>query len=512
MSRTILFNANVITLDPANPKAEIVVIENDRIVSVERNEAFASLKECGGKLIDCTGMTLAPGFIDAHCHLFAYAEGLVSLKVSPDAGVLSIPDIQNIIRADCKEKQPGTWIRGKGYNEFRLAEKRHPTRWDLDSAAPLHPVKLTHRSGHAHVLNSLALQKAGITAETGDSPGGLIDRDLETGEPTGLIFGMGQYLAEKVPFLDDAELERGVKLANDRLLSYGITSIQEASSSNDLSRLRRLESWKKQGILKPRVSMMSGLKGFSELGLYSSKLSDENLRLGGVKIIADQITGSLYPSREELNEIVDAINQAGLQTAIHAIEEPVIEAACNAIERALNRRPRQDHRHRIEHCSVCPPHLAKRLKEIGIFIVTQPSFIYYSGDRYLKTVPKEELEHLYPINSMQACGLRIGFSSDFPIADPNPLVGIQAAVARTSERGAEVARQQRISLSEALNLYTMGAASANFEEGIKGSLTPGKLADIIALNQDPFHKDPESIRDIRVVMTIIGGQVWRNNF
>jgi predicted amidohydrolase YtcJ len=503
MSRTILFNANAITMNGEAPIAELVCIEGDRILFVGGNDELRSLKGRNNTLIDCAGMTLLPGFIDAHCHIFAYAENLVSLNVSPGACVLSISDMQRIIGSDCKDKPPGTWIRGKGYNEFYLAEKRHPSRWDLDAAAPFHPVKLTHRSGHAHVLNSLALKQTGITAETGDPSGGLIERDLTTGEPTGLLFGMGQYLAGRVPSLEYSELERGVKLVNDKLLSYGITSIQDASFSNDLSRRRRLESWKIQEIFSPRVSMMIGLKEFFKSGLHPS-----NSRPAGVKIIADQITGSLHPSQEELNAYVDAIHNAGLQAAVHAVEEPVIEAACNAIEHVLNRHPKRDHRHRIEHCSICPPHLLKRLADMGVFVVTQPAFIYYSGDRYLDTVPGEELEHLYPIGSMRDSNLRIGFSSDFPIADPNPLVGIQAAVTRKSENGAPVSPRQQISVSEALHMYTMGAAGANFEEGVKGSLEPGKYADIVALSEDPIPANPECIKDIRVVWTMIGGRIF----
>jgi predicted amidohydrolase YtcJ len=509
MSRMALFNARVVTIDAANPQADMIIVEGSRILFVGKNKDTGDWKQAGCEMIDCKGMTLIPGFIDAHCHLFAYAESLVTLTLSPDALVFSVSDVQNLIRADCQNKPPGSWIRGKGYNEFYLLEKRHPSRLDLDAAAPLHPVKLTHRSGHAHVLNSLALREAGITAETGDPPGGLIDRDLETGEPTGLLFGMGRYLTERIPLLDDSELERGMKLANDKILSYGITSVQDASPANDLARWNRLASWIMNGVIQYRISMMIGFERCSESGLFLRSAGAETLQLGGVKIIADQIAGSLHPGQKELNEMLDFINQAELQAAIHAIEEPVIEAACNAVEYALTRHPRQDHRHRIEHCSNCSPRLLKKLQKAGVSIVTQPSFVYYSGDRYLATVAEEIRAHLYPIGSMHRNGLQIGFSSDFPIADPNPLVGIQAAVVRKSKGGADVSSSEKIGLFEALSMYTMGAAAANFEEGIKGSLTPGKLADIVALNENPFDKNPEDLKDIRAMMTIVGGRiVW----
>jgi predicted amidohydrolase YtcJ len=210
-----------------------------------------------------------------------------------------------------------------------------------------------------------------------------------------------------------------------------------------------------------------------------------------------------------LKEKVAAVHDAGRQAVIHAVEPPVIEAACDAIEHAQRLNPRPDPRHRVEHCSVCPPPLLKRLVSLGITAVTQPSFLYYSGDRYRETVPPDDLEHLYPIGSMVQCGLPVGFSSDFPIASPDPLIGIHAAVTRASESGATIHPEQGIGVREALRLYTLGAAAANFEEGIKGSIVSGKLADLVLLSEDPLAICADHIKDIRVEMTILGGSiVW----
>ena len=513
MAHLIFFNANAITMDPANPLARLVAVEGDRISFVGNNEMPAQHQET--QIIDCAGKTLLPGFVDAHCHLHAYAETLVSLNLSPRDGVQSIQDIQDRIRDCCTRLPAGSWIRGRGYNEFYLAEKRHPNRRDLDAAAPLHPVKLTHRSGHAHVLNSLALTMAAIDEETGDPPGGLIDRDL-SGLPTGILYGFGSYLADKIPALEDADMERGIGLVNQKLISYGITSVQDASSVNGRSHWRRFERWKTKGILQPRVTMMTGVNAFlnSERKAVNAggtpELPAEELGLGGVKIIADEVTGSLHPSAEELNDAIAAIHEAGLQAAVHAIEEPVIEAAANAIESALKRIPRRDHRHRIEHCSVCRPDLLQRLARLGIAIVTQPSFIYYSGSRYLQTVPGDQIEFLYPIRSMLEHGLLLGAGSDFPIVDPNPFVGIHAAVTRLTEEGA-VFSQQQIGVLDAIRMYTFGAAAAGFQERIKGSLSPGKLADIVILSENPFEVDPDQLKNIQVVMTIIGGRIIPNS-
>jgi predicted amidohydrolase YtcJ len=512
MCDLIFHNARVITLDPGQPEARVVGIKGNRIAAVADSVAIETLRMPGTRMIDCRGAALLPGFIDAHCHIHAYAETLVSLNLSPRESIHAISDIQDRIRNFAYGQPTGTWVRGKGYNEFYIAERRHPSRWDLDVAAPLHPVKLTHRSGHAHVLNSLALELVGISEETGDPPGGLIDRDLETGLPTGILYGMNEYLAAKIPVVDEIEIERGLALADKYLLSCGITSVHDASSVNGLHQWKYFESWKCRGQFHPRLTMMMGFNGFEEWqqNPYGNR-TDFDLRLGGVKLIVNQVTGTIQPGREVLNEMVSAVHAAGLQTIIHAVEEPEIEAACNAIEDSLRRQHRQNHRHRIEHCSVCPPILMKRLAASGIGIVTQPSFIYFSGDRYLKTVSDAQQEHLYPIGSMLKNGIAVGFGSDFPISDPNPLTGVYSAVTRMTEANNIVLPQQGISVSDALRMYTMEAAAAGFEEEIKGSIVPGKLADLVLLNEDPRRINARDIKNIRVLMTMLDGRVVYEN-
>ncbi len=509
MCGLILCNANVITMDPVLPKAELVAVDGEHIASVAGNGMLSALKKPGSQIIDCMGRTVIPGFVDAHCHVLAYAESLVSLNLSPHANVYSISDLQRRISDFCKGQPPGAWVRGKAYDEFYGAEKRLPNRWELDAAAPIHPVKVTHRSGHAHILNSLALKYVAISEESGDPPEGFIDRDPESGVPTGILYGMGGYLARKIPPLNETEMERGVALANERLLSYGITSIHDASSFNGISQWERFEDLKARKIIQPRLAVMMGWEAFekSQREMIPPGWGKAGFMYGAVKIITGQVTGSLHPTQKELHEHVSSINKAHLQAVIHAVEEPEIEAACNAIAYALDKHPRRDHRHRIEHCSVCPPALLRRIKELGITVVTQPSFIYYSGDRYLKTVPSGQLEHLYPICSIVRSGVPAAAGSDSPVSDPNPLVGICAAVARLTKSGQRVLPQQGVSIDDALRMHTLGAAVAGFEEGIKGSISPGKLADMVILSEDPLTVDPDRIKDIHVTMTILGGRI-----
>jgi predicted amidohydrolase YtcJ len=302
--------------------------------------------------------------------------------------------------------------------------------------------------------------------------------------------------------------------------------------------------WKDTGFLKPRVVMMLGsdpVRNFigvlnasktiiklnrdtEQRGIISNgasqfyksdfltPLDKSQLRLGGVKIILDETTGHLRPAQAELNEMVSGIHQSGFQACLHAVEEKAVEAACSAIEYALRKFPKPDHRHRIEHCSVCPPSLAKRLAALGIMVVTQPSFIYYSGDRYLQTVPAEQLKYLYPIRTLLKSGVKVAASSDCPIAPANPLMGIYAASSRMTETGERVLSKEKITPEEALRMYGECAARTTFEEMMKGSISPGKLADLVMLSDDPTKVPTSELRDIKVEMTILNGEiVWERS-
>jgi len=497
-------------MDHSNPTARWVAVSNG-IIQAAGKEKDLNLPEFAGfAVIDCRGKTVLPGFNDAHCHLRAFAESLVTIDLRPSPEAFkSVNDIKSALRNFCQNKPKGSWLRGRGYNEFHLAEKRHPTRWDLDEIAPDHPTKLTHRSGHAHVLNSLALGLVGISKETGDPPGALIDRDVNTGEPTGLLYEMGQFLSERIPPLDPQELLYGVELANQRLLSLGITSVQDASHLNDGKRWKEICSWKTAGLFRPRINFMLSPVELERFGTQhlSSSVGENQLRLNGIKLILDETTGQLHPSQEELNRTVLKIHQSKYQVAIHAIEENAVESASAAIDYALKKFPVSDHRHRIEHCSVCSPPLLKRLASLGIMVVTQPPFIFYNGDRYLQTVPEHQLEHLYPIKSLLEAGISVAGSSDCPIAPPNPLIGIYSAVSRKSETGKTVGEREKIGPLDAILMFTVNAARVSFEESLKGSITPGKLADLVVLNGDPTKAPADEIKDMEVEMTILNGEV-----
>ncbi len=505
----ILKNANVITINPEQPTAELVAIKGDKILLVAGNESLESVRGTRTKIVDCHGKTVVPGFNDAHCHIFSFIRKLLSIDLGPSS-VSSIGDIKAVVHHQAQNTPPGKWLTGTDYNEFYLTEKRCPTRWDIDEVAPDHPVVLAHRSLHACVLNSLALSLAGITRETPEPPGGLISRDLSTGEPNGLLFEMLGYIREKViPPLSEEELTKSIDLANRHYLSQGITSLQEATVVNNFNQWQRFHQLKDTGKLKSRLSMMPGIEAisqFQEAGLASGS-GNNQLRLGGTKVILSETTGQLYPPQPELNQQVLNAHQAGFQLAIHAIEPSTVEAAITTLEYAHSHLPQAGRRHRIEHCSECPPHLLKRLAKLQTVVVTQPPFLYYSGERYLAEIPASRLRWLYRIKSLINSGLVVAGSSDSPVAPNNPLVGIYAAVTRQAESGQQLLPREGISASQALAMYTTNAAYASFEEDIKGSITQGKLADMVLLSDDPTKTPPEEIKEIKFEMTIIDGKV-----
>ncbi len=503
----ILKNANIITMDPDCPSAELVAIKGNKILAVAGNEALGEVRGEETRIIDCQGRTVVPGFNDAHCHIFSFIRKLRSLDLSPSS-VSSIADIKEIIRRQAQSLPPGSWLSGTDYNEFYLAEKRHPNRRDLDEAAPHHPVVLVHRSLHACVLNSLALSLAGITRETPEPAGAIIEREPESGEPSGLLFEMLGYIRERVvPPLSDEELTEGIASANEHYLSMGITSLQEASVTNDLARWQTLKKFKNNGKLQSRVSMMFGLDALSQFQQASLNFGagDNHLRLGGVKLMLSETTAQ--SQMPELKEQAFHAHGAGFQLAIHCIEPSAVEAAISALEYINSQSLIAGRRHRLEHCSECPPPLLERLIRLKAMVVTQPPFLFYSGERYLATIPPAQLRWLYRIKSFLDGGLVVAGSSDCPVAPDNPLLGIYAAVTRRAESGEYLSPEEAVSAKQALAMYTVNAAYASFEEDVKGSITPGKLADMVVLSDDPLKSPPEQIKDIRVEMTIIDGRV-----
>ena len=504
-------NARVITLDDSRPSADLVAVAGDRIVWVGSEQDMAPPARPASRVIDCRGQTLVPGFIDAHCHVMAYASSLLGVDCSPSA-VDSIPSVLQALRERARITPPREWIRATGFDELAVAEGRFPSRRELDQALPDHPVRLNHRSGHACVLNTTALAAVGISIETPDPTDGVIGRDLNTGEPSGVLMEMDDYLAGSIPPLRENELRRGIRLADRRLVSLGITSLQDAGQSNTTWSWDTLEKAKADGDLSPRVTMMVGSGFLPEFLGRGQRFGsgDHDLNLGAVKIMLTMTAGALTPMTEELQNAVCRARDAGFQVAVHAVEAEAIEAAVEALTRRPPQTAGTPARDRIEHCSECSDATIRRLADAGVAIVTQPAFLFYRGRSYLEEVEEHVRPWLYRLNGFVQAGLRPAASSDFPVIDPNPLVGIYAAVTRRAQTGEIVGESERISVEDALRAYTINGAYASHQEADKGSIEVGKLADLALLDGDPTHIAAERVRDIKVTMTVVGGQtVWQ---
>ena len=554
----ILTNARVLTLEPDQPLAEAVAITGDSIIGVGSHREVASLKGPRSETLDCRGLTLLPGFVDSHCHLLAMAAALTGVDCSPVlAGsqvwtnpANSIDGLIQAVRRRAQETPQGSWIRGFGYDESALQEGRHPTRWDLDRAAPDHPVRLDHRTGHAAVLNSRGLALAGIHSDTADPPEGVIDRDPLTGEITGLLLEMNGFLRQRLGNTkNESQLREAVSRLNQVLLGYGITSVHDAGPNNGLDRWQTLRELTGSNSLVSRVSMMAGgasLPEFQEAGLDWGS-GDDRLRLGHVKLMLTLTTGGLHPAVEDLTAAVTRARRAGFPVAIHAVEREAVLAAIGAIESnstatwSVDLRPTTTpkqplggmglaRRDRIEHCSECPPQLLPKIKRCGAAVVTQPGFLYWNGDRYLQQVESDLGQHLYPIGAWLEAGVPVAFSSDGPVIDPSPWPGIFSAVtrltsggnmlpprksgqSRKSSPGIQGISSRGISVVEALQAYSGGGAWVEGNEARKGSIRPGKLADLVLVDADPTTVDPQALLGIRAVLTLVGGRVvWEGNF
>ena len=509
MANLILHNATVITLEPSHPVAQLVAVEGGRIQAVGDEEDLPLVTTPGARIIDCGGGTLIPAFHDAHCHLLALAASFMAADCSPWV-VPSIEEIQAVLRRQAEVTQDGQWVRARGYHEARLREARHPTRYDLDQAVPSHPVKLIHQSGHASVLNSPALVAAGIGRETPDPPEGVIERDPATGEPTGLLLEMEGYLEQRLPVLSAQEIERGLKLASAQLLSHGVTAMQDASPGNSLERWGLFEKAQGRGTLPLRLTLMPGiqhLEAFQKEGLGFGSGS-ETLRLGHAKVMLTLTTGDLYPPQEELQrQALEAVRR-GFPLAVHAVEMEAVVAAVAALRHA--RTPGGSPsalRHRIEHASECPSWLAEEMGRQNILVATQPGFLFYNGDRYRQEVPTERQAWLYPLRWLLEAGVVVAGSSDAPVVPVDPLGGIYAAVTRRTSSGERVNPGQGVTPLDALRMYTVNAAYVGHWEGPLGSIAVGKAADLVLLDRNPLAVEAGEMRELRVLMTLLGGEV-----
>ena len=501
----VLVNANVLTLESSTPRADTVVVNDDRITWVGDQAQLSPSLAANTTVVDCAGQTVVPGFIDAHCHILAYAASLEAVDCSP-SNVSSIRDIIREIRHRASVTPFGEWIRAAGYSEFDLCEKRHPTRQDLDVASPHHPVRLNHRSGHACVLNSLALERVGIASDFDEPKGGTVGRDLVTGEPNGLLLEMDSWLEGRIPPLDEFRLRSAVSEASRRFISRGVTSVMDATASNSLERWNLLRRFKADGDFAPALYIMPGygrLSEFEESGLFNG-YSDGLSTLGHAKLMLTLTGGRLVPDPETLRRSVAAAHDRGFPVAIHAVEADAVTVAAEALAASRTRGLRD----RIEHASECPPDALEAMLKAQPVVVTQPRFLRESGDRYLVEFG-DGARWLYRFKTLIDNGIVLAASSDAPVTAPNPILGIHASVSRQSHSKATVGPKEKLTAKQALTMHTRNAAYAVGREKETGTIAVGKKADLAVLNHDPTQLESDALLGMTVTATIVNGEiVW----
>jgi predicted amidohydrolase YtcJ len=508
----ILYNTKTIASGPEYPSADIVAIKGNEILFTGSKDEMSTVKGPNTRLIDCEGGTIIPGFNDAHCHPLAYAATLRYIDCSPKQ-VTQIADIQFLLRRKAEETAADQWIRATNYDASLLAEKRPPNRWELDKSTPDNPLILVEYTGQQCVLNSKALQICGITESTPDTTTGKIHRAPDTGEPNGIISGHNEAVAKSIPPISDGELEIGMTQANKHYLTQGITSVQDTSWTNSLHHWLRMKDYKDNGLLSPRVNFLPGvdsLKQFQDEGLKSGD-GDSQMRIGGIKIALDESTNNPHPPQEEISDAAIRAHQAGFQLAFHVSDIHMLRASINALMLIKQSFSNMDNRPRFEHCPICPADLFAEISAGGVQIISQPSLLYTTGPDYLDTVKDEQLGWIYPFNSLLQHNIRIAFSSDCPLAECNPLQDIGTAITRKVRDGRTLNQDEHILLVDAFRMYAYEGAYASFEETIKGSISVGKLADLVVLDGDVTQIPPEQISELQVRTTLINGRIcWES--
>lgn len=528
-SADIIFtNGSVVTVDEGDRISEAVAVVGNRISLIGSSKDVGKSAGPNTEIIDLAGRSLLPGFIDAHCHPGSYGAGKRYIPCgAKDIG--SIEDMKKAVAERAKTASEEEWIVGRGYNQTQLDEYRHPTRWDLDEAAPNHKVCIFRTCGHVLVVNSAALRKVGYDRDTPDPEGGKIARDAQ-GELTGVLYESARVPFWKATFSSLPELEKSTPLMNEDFLRCGITSAHDASGRNP-NELRAYQKGVEDGWQKVRLYVMARISGDIEVGRHFLKtglvtgFGNERLRLGPIKLMIDGSVGGAsaavrtaypgdpdnygitYMSQAELDKQVWESHKAGFQVGIHAIGDKGVEMVLDAFEKALEKYPRKNHRHRIEHCGLLDDILMDRIKKLQLLPVLGVPFLYELGDYYIDILGKDRLSCMYPQRSLLERGILAPLSSDAPVIDPNPLHGIYSAVTRKTKSGQTISPTENVNIMQAIRSYTRYGAYASFEETIKGSIETGKLADLVVLSDNILEKSPEEILDINVEMTLVDGEI-----
>jgi len=530
----VLINGNIVTVNKNNPRAEALAVKGDTIVAVgSYKEIKTYIDKTKTKIIDLQGKLALPGFNDSHVHFIYGGHALMSISLD---GVTSLGEIQGKVREKVQQKNEGEWISGRGWDQEILPGKKWPTKELIDEVAPNNPVTLSRICGHCTLVNSYVLRISGITKDTPNPPGGVIVKDPGTGEPTGILHEKAMDLIKR-PQLSDKEShemdKKAARLALKEAARLGVTSVQDLDG-----KIGVFKELLDEGELTVRVyageALTSSPKILQEYKEWKQKLAHNNhmLKFGVIKGFIDGSLGSstallakpykndpstsglLLMTQEELNEIVTLYDKEKFQIAIHAIGDKGCNIVLNAFEESIKRNGKRDARHRIEHATVIIPEDIPRFDTLGVIASVQPVF----GPSYGQTIQsffedrlgKETAKFTNIWKTLAQANARLAFGTDWPVESLNPMEGIYSAVSRksiTDKAGDAWLQDESLSIEKAIECYTLGSAYASFEEGIKGALQAGKLADIVVLSKDIFTMPEEEMLNTEVVYTILGGKI-----
>jgi predicted amidohydrolase YtcJ len=516
----VLVNGDILTQDATTPHAEAIAIAGANVFAVGSNAEMRALARRGTRVVDLGQRVVIPGVIDAHNH--PAGAGLQHLR-EVDCDLRSVGAIQAALRERAAGTPAGEWVLGFKYDDTKTAERRFLTRADLDAVSTTHPILVQHRGGHTLYVNSLAFQRAGISESVADPAGGRFERDA-AGRLSGRIAESAAdplYKASAYKYTR-ADHQAGVAEISRRLAKAGVTSVTDAGGSPD--DLRAYQDARDAGQLKTRVYCHLGvdfLDAMIAAGVRTG-LGDEWVKVGAVKCIAD---GSISERTARLAQpyvgrpndfgimVTDAdtlwaqfqkAHTAGWQIGTHANGDVAIDVVAGLYERLQREHPRPDPRFRFEHCTVLTPELIRRIKALGAIPTPFASYVYFHGEK-MGEYGAERTQRMFPMRWFLDAGIPATMGSDYPPGPFEPMMALTSMTTRTDIRGTVWGANQRITLAEALRVLTVNGARASHEERLKGSLTPGKLADLVVLARDPRTVSAIDIVNIGIERTMVGG-------
>jgi hypothetical protein len=523
---TIFVNGNVATMDAARTTARAVAIKNGLILYVGDDASVRGLAGAASQVIDLAGRTVTPGLIDAHCHLSACGLlGTAYVDVSFPI-IKTVADFQARISEKIAITPRGQWVVGAGWVTF---DGRYPNKHDLDPISPNHPVMMINQGGHMAVVNSYALELAGVDANTRDPGNGRFIREAN-GEPDGTVLNHPAMDVFRIlwppDLLDYKAMEVSILNPQATFASMGVTSFQDVYARS-MDRMEAYFNIARRGEMTLRAQVMNVLEYIQELDgriaeLEALRYEDDYMHFAGAKFQVDGALEASYTHEphngiawdvtiwkpNDLKEAVRAFHDAGYQVALHTGGDAAVDLALDAIEEAMNRNPRPDPRHRIEHSALNTNEALQRQKDLGVVISTQPTLIRAFADGTIRIWGEERTQRLIPTRTWLDMGIPLALSSDAPSMPWwSPQATLLASLDRRSASGVPISPDQALTIEEALYAHTMGGAYADFAEHKKGSLEPGKFADLVVWHDNPYAVATQDIASLTIDLTMVGGKV-----